>query len=397
MGPAGTNPGRVAVVTHGFFPTVGGSERYHLFGARGLDGAAIVEVFTADLNLDPAARGSSLSQRRTVGSIPVHYLPSSWVGSERLVRPSALWGALRSFDPDVVWGNHPSLTADLGAVFALLTRRPWIATYHADVSLGSRRNRWYARWEAALLRRARRILVTSEAYRALLTARGVPAGRITVVPTGPYIGDGVPPSVPDREAGAAPDAPFLFVGALDQGHAYKRLDLLLGALALLAREQLPVSLEVVGDGERRREFETMARTMGLAGRVRFLGHLSDEALAERLAGARALILPATSSAEGFGTAAIEAIQYGCPVVVHRSVSVGALLAEGPAALVFDGEDPDHLAQPLRRLMTEPALRRALSEGALATAPRYRWEQLMPRIRSVVEELLPASVAVGAPG
>ncbi|MFI5414401.1 MAG: glycosyltransferase family 4 protein [Candidatus Lutacidiplasmatales archaeon] len=384
MGSSGAGRGRVAIVSHGFFPTVGGSERYHLFTARALADAFDVEVFTSDRNLPPATPASS--ERVAVGPVGVHYLPSRNRGAERFIRPTALWRALRKFGPDVVWGNHPSPTADVAGLFALATRRPWVATYHADVSTGRWSHRRYLGWEMWLLRRARCVLVTSTRYRDILVRRGIPENRIVVVPPGPYIGDGVLPTVASPGAGARPEAPFLFVGALDAAHAYKRLDLLLQTLASLAQDGTTPVLEVVGDGDRRAEMERLAGTLGISDRVRFLGRLSDAEVAERFASARALIVPSPDSTEGFGSVAVEAMHYGCPVVVSSNVAVGDLLTGYGAAAVFDPARPGSLRDTLRRLVTDAAWRASLAEGTHAAAASLQWPPLLAAMTAPVRAL-----------
>jgi glycosyltransferase involved in cell wall biosynthesis len=296
----------------------------------------------------------------------------------------------------VVWGNHPSPTADEGALFALVSGRPWVATYHADVSDTRWWQRAYHRWEMRLLRRAALVLVTSDAYREALVGRGVPRERIVVVPTGPYIGDGTVPKTARRGAGAAPVAPFLVGGGRDPGHAYKRLELLIGSISALAEEGTPARLNVVGDGSRRPEFERLASEYGVSDRVQFLGRVDDVRLAGELAEARALVLPATSASEGFGTVAIEALQYGCPVVASTALPIGATLAAGGAALLFDALHPEELTRQLRTLRVEPGPRSKLSAGAEELAPSFSWEVLLPQVTSAVRRLLPP-VATGGAG
>jgi glycosyltransferase involved in cell wall biosynthesis len=385
VGSPSAGRGRVAIVSHGFFPTVGGSERYHLITAKALLDEAEVDVFTSDRNLPEGA--AAPPDRVPLGGVGVHYLPSRRLDAEKFVKPTRLWRALRRFDPDVVWGNHPSPTADVGSLFALLTRRPWVATYHADVSTDRWRNRRYLAWEMWLLRRARRVLVTSERYRRTLAARGVDPARIVSVPPGPFIGDGVPPNLSAPNTGGRPDAPFLFVGALDAAHAYKRLDLLLRALASLPRDGTMPSLEVVGDGDLRPGMEELAGSLGIRDRIRFLGRAGDAELAVRYSAARALVLPSPEATEGFGAVAVEAIQYGCPVVVSSAVAVGDLLGPAGAAVVFDPSQPSSLADVLRRLATDDTWRNSLAAAARTAAPGFRWDSVLGPMTAPVRELL----------
>jgi glycosyltransferase involved in cell wall biosynthesis len=372
-------------VSHGFFPSVGGSERYHWFGARAVATFARVSVFTSDRNL--AVRSGSDPPAKP--PFEISYLRSTRLASENLVWPGTLWRALRAFQPDLVWGNHPSPTADLGAVFALATGRVWVATYHADVGSDRWWKRLYLRGETRLLRRARTVLVTSDRYREVLVARGIRPDRVVVAVPGPYIGDGTPPPAhPGVVRG--PPGQFLFVGALDSAHAYKRIDLLFRAIATLRAEGVLARLEVVGDGEQRPEWEALARHLGLGEAVRFRGRVTDEELADCFASATALVLPAVTSAEGFGSVAVEAVQYGCPVVASSDVAVGGLLARDGAALVYDAASAGAMVEPLRRLATDPALGAALAERARSAASQFGWDAAMGRIVDALRTALPPS-------
>jgi len=237
------------------------------------------------------------------------------------------------------------------------------------------------------------VLVTSERYAELLRVRGVPAQRLVVAPPGPYIGDGSPPATNATFDPALPPR-FLFVGALDAGHRYKRLDLLLAAIAELRAAGRPVSLDVVGDGELRKEWEARAKHLGLAECVRFRGRLSDDDLAESFAAATALVLPAVTEAEGFGSVAVEAIQYGCPVVTSTRVSVGDRLESAGAGIRFDADRPETLAPVLRRTLDEPGLRERLAQNSRALAPRFAWSEVGPRIAAPIAEILTGR---GSPG
>ena len=255
-------------MSHGFFPSVGGSERYHWFGARAVATFARVSVFTSDRNL--AVRSGSDPPAKP--PFEISYSPARPVSPPRTSSGrGTLWRALRAFQPDLVWGNHPSPTADLGAVFALATGRVCgrrRTTPTSGATGGGSGSTCGAR--PGLLRRARTVLVTSDRYREVLVARGIRPDRVVVAVPGP---------VHRRRHSATgasgvvrgPPGQFLFVGALDSAHAYKRIDLLFRAIATLRAEGVLARLEVVGDGEQRPEWESLARHLGLGEAVRFRG------------------------------------------------------------------------------------------------------------------------------
>jgi glycosyltransferase involved in cell wall biosynthesis len=98
-------------------------------------------------------------------------------------------------------------------------------------------------------------------------------------------------------------------------------------------------------------------------RVISTGHISDASMAALYGQATALIFP--SLYEGFGVPPLEAMVFGCPVIVSDI----AVLREvcGDAAEYCSPTDPEHLA----RLMRERIERGALSEAELACQLRQR--------------------------
>ena len=101
---------------------------------------------------------------------------------------------------------------------------------------------------------------------------------------------------------------FIFVGRLID---WKALDIILEAMRRL-KGQLPVSLEIIGDGPMRESWQALASQMGLSSVVRFSGWLSQEACAARLRQADVFVLP--SLFECGGAVVLEAMAMGLPVI-----------------------------------------------------------------------------------
>lgn len=366
---------RVVLVSHVFWPDVGGAEVNHAQVSAELARDCEVVVLTAQRRPTPDPQPPD-------GTYRVERLPARRVFGENLLGPLRLFRRLRALRPDIVWGNHPSLSADLAGWYARISGSRWAVTYHADLSPG----RWYARpytwWEGVLLRRADVVLVNAPNYVDRLARRGVDRSRVHAVTPGPGIGGGDPPSVsagvepPGDRPG--PEHPFLFVGGLDRAREYKRPGRLIEAIARLRDEGLRIHLWMVGDGDRRASLERMAADLGLQGQVRFFGFLDDPALAARYYGAWALVLPSTST-EGFGLVTLEAVHYGCPVITTDSVAAGEVLARAGCARAYPESDPFGLERELRRLWEAPAERRAMARAARAAAGRFSWARSAPEL------------------
>jgi glycosyltransferase involved in cell wall biosynthesis len=123
---------------------------------------------------------------------------------------------------------------------------------------------------------------------------------------------------------------------------YKRIDLAVRACTDLGRK-----LKVIGDGP---EYKKLRRMAGPT--IEFLGHVNDEELRAKLAGARALLFPGE---EDFGIVPVEAQSFGKPVIAYASGGAletvrGALPRgtdiENPTGVFFDGQSASSLAEAM---------------------------------------------------
>jgi glycosyltransferase involved in cell wall biosynthesis len=136
---------------------------------------------------------------------------------------------------------------------------------------------------------------------------------------------------------------LLFVGLLDPSHK-KGVPYLLRALAQLQERREDWHLDIVGDGEARTEYERMARELGIADKVSFLGLKPKEEVAEFMRQADLFVLP--SLYETFAVVVAEALACGIPVLATRSGGpeefvtndVGMLVPPGDSHALCEGLD-----------------------------------------------------------
>jgi glycosyltransferase involved in cell wall biosynthesis len=93
---------------------------------------------------------------------------------------------------------------------------------------------------------------------------------------------------------------------------HKRVDVLLGQVAEVARAVPGLQVDIVGDGPERPRLEALVAELGLTGTVTLHGYQPDEVRDAILA--RAWVTTSTSDAEGWGCTVIEAAAYGVPCV-----------------------------------------------------------------------------------
>lgn len=246
---------------------------------------------------------------------------------------AAVRGVTAAGRPRPVLHAHDSHALILAGLTARLLGLPLVATRRSATRPG--------RWGWWL--RADRVVAISEAVRARLLEAGVPSGRIALIPSAVDVErlSQAPPD-PWRPPGRDPRPYLLAVGALtpEKGHRC-----LLEAHARLTPRPL---LVLVGDGTERAALEGLARERGTSPDVLFLGALPDATACIR--GAMVLVQP--SLREALGTAVLEALALGTPVVASDTGGLPEVLAGGAGILVPPG-DPSALAAALAGIEAAP--------------------------------------------
>ena len=137
------------------------------------------------------------------------------------------------------------------------------------------------------------------------------------------------------------------------------------------------------DGEAYRQ-SLMARAAdrGVADRVSFYGNYLDVAsLNQVVAQADVVVLPYESREQVTSGVLIEAVAAGKPVVATAFPHAVELLADG-AGLVVPHNDPEALAEALRRVLTEPGLAASMSGRSNEVAPQLRWSAVAGQYRQL---------------
>ena len=122
------------------------------------------------------------------------------------------------------------------------------------------------------------------------------------------------------------------------------LEELLAAVAAVGDPRF--TLAITGDGGQRESLERLARSLGIAERVRFLGRVSESELRALYAAADLYVLP-TVAYEGFGMSTVEALASGTPVLGTAVGATPEILAPIDEALLVPQADAESLAEGLR--------------------------------------------------
>jgi glycosyltransferase involved in cell wall biosynthesis len=211
-------------------------------------------------------------------------------------------------------------------------------------------------------RRAAALVAVSKALKAALTDLGVEPGKIMVLRNGVDTRLFHPVDrVSQRARLGLTGNVLLMVGNLIElkGH-----DLVLRALC-----ELPgARLLIIGEGRERRNLEELVSALGLQDRVRFLGAMAQESLAEYYGAADALVL--ASSREGWPNVLLEAMACGTPVVATSVGGTPEIVAAPEAGVLVNEPSARGIREALQRLLAN----RPNREATRRYAERFSWDE-----------------------
>lgn len=203
---------------------------------------------------------------------------------------------------------------------------------------------------------------------------------------------GDPRRAPRAEArvalGLAPDVPA--VAVLGRISDWKGQDVLVralaeaplrerSALALIAGEAWP------GAEHRAEDLRALARSLGVADRVRMLGFRDD---VELVLGAADLIAVPSSAPDPLPGAAIEAAAAGCTVIASAHGGLPEIIENGVTGRLVAPGDPAALAESAAALLSDPAAREAFGEAAAADVrARFTPARLLEAIHELYDSVL----------
>jgi glycosyltransferase involved in cell wall biosynthesis len=145
-------------------------------------------------------------------------------------------------------------------------------------------------------------------------------------------------------------------------------------------------LVVVGDGELRDDLRSRAESLGIAGRVHFLGARRD--LGNILAAIDIFAMP--SYWEGLPLSMVLAMGAGLPVVASRVAGIPEVVKDRVSGLLVDAGDAGQLARALAALAQDGRLRARLGDAAKAfVLPRFGIDGYVASITALYDRLLAA--------
>jgi glycosyltransferase involved in cell wall biosynthesis len=332
-------------VLHVLRAPVGGLFRHVLDLARGQAARGYRVGIIADALTGGSRAEAALGDLAPLLALGVSRVPMSrQIGLQDVAAVAHVGRRAAGVAADVLHGHGAK-----GGAYARLARCPQairVYTPHGGslhFGWGSPNGILYLTLERVLITRTELFLFESaygrDAFRAKI---GDPGAKASVVHNGVTLAE-FAPVTPDAQP-----TDIVFVGEL---RVLKGVDVLIQAIALLARDGRSLRATIVGEGPDRTAFEAQVRAQGLAERVRFVG---AKPARQAFALGRLLVIP--SRAESLPYIVLEAAAAGVPLITTRVGGIPEIFGPDSAALVPPG-DPAALARAIDLALRDPGGKR----------------------------------------
>ena len=286
----------------------------------------------------------------------------------------------RDVQPDVIHAHDPmgiSLTAMALQMRNGLASAPLVvAARRVDFHL---KRHAFSRWKHS---RVDVFIAASRMIASILVDDGIPQDRIDVVH------DGVNIALVDKQPVVDAHAAFWLprgaplVGNVAALAAHKGQKHLVAAAKAIVRSVPDARVLIVGEGELREPLERQIKELGLERHV-FLTGFRPDAIG-LIKSFDVFVL--CSITEGLGSAMLEAMAAGKPVVATRAGGIPEAIVDGETGLLVPPGDPESLARAITSLLNDPERRERLAAaGRQRVAREFSVERMVQRTLGVYEK------------
>ena len=303
--------------------------------------------------------------------------------------------------PDILHAHSPVLNAipalrvgrRLGIPVVYEVRAFWedAAVDHGTTTEGSLRYRLTRALETYALRRVNHVFTICEGLRSDIVGRGIPEGKVTVIPNAVDIDSFDTGGVPDAALSARLGLDGAIVlGFIGSFYAYEGLDLLLEALPRILVKLPDVRILLVGGGPQDAALKAQAQRLGLADKVVFTGRVPHSEVQRYYELVDVLAYPRHSmrlTELVTPLKPLEAMAQGRLLVASDVGGHKELIRHGETGMLFKAGDADSLATEVIDLLAKPERWPAFRQAGRHFVEQGRnWKASISRYQDVYASL-----------
>lgn len=140
-------------------------------------------------------------------------------------------------------------------------------------------------------------------------------------------------------------------------------------------------LVLVGDGEQKNELVTLTKELGVSDKVIFAGSISHAELPKYLKISDVFVRPSRS--EGLGSAFLEAMAAGVPVIATRVGGITDFLKNKETGVFAEVDNPADLAEKMGSVLNNKELAEKLIKNSIdLVTEKYSWDTVAERFREL---------------
>lgn len=380
---------KIGIVTDFYYPWIGGPAA----AIRNLGRGLVSRGHQVDL-LAPSADGPFSREDDegiTVTRVPTIPAPVGY-NLRVALPPRGVSAWLDHVSPVVVQVHHPFPLSAAAAFMAHRRGIPVVATNHTipecslwglqrlPVAYGAA-SRAFATWLRLVLRSADIVTTPTTTAAAMLRAAGF-RGEIRVISNGLDIERFQPGPGDDglrRRLGLDRRPVVLYTGRLDPE---KQMDTWLRTAAETS-SHADVQFAIGGEGTDRSRLESLARDLGLGGRVRFIGYVPDHELPALYRLADIYLMLAPVELQSIST--LEAMATGLPVVAAQAGALPELIRPGINGYLVPTSDPAEASAAVLNLLTDTSRREMMGKASREIASLHDLGRTITGYEQVFDE------------
>lgn len=170
----------------------------------------------------------------------------------------------------------------------------------------------------------------------------------------------------------------LFIGRLIER---KGISFLIDAADILRKKNIPVFLDIVGNGPLDSQIKRHIGRLKLNNFVKLHQGVSETSLSQFYENCDVFVLPAIidkwGDTEGLGVVLIEAMSFGKPVVASNVGGIPGIVKHNENGLLVEEKNPQVLANALQTFFDQPTLRKKFGEKGLVYVEKYyNWKNII---------------------
>lgn len=165
--------------------------------------------------------------------------------------------------------------------------------------------------------------------------------------------------------------------------AYKRIDDLIKAVALVRKVIPDVQCQIIGEGPDFDNLMGLARKLNLKSTINFLGNMPHSKALKTLKRSHIFCLP--SVVEGFGIVTIESMASGVPFVSSKIAATLEITRNGKGGLLYEPGNEKDLASKIIKLLSDKKLYKTKVREGMKLAKKYDWDIIAKQTFKIYEK------------